>query len=147
MGTDRAVSPLSFTTEATWDKTAPKNLPPSPTASSERFPTSPPPPSLSRDARSASISRATLYRWLQDDQFRQALDRLQSEAADFARSALQRRMLKGILELHSSSLCADRSSYFMQGNQNLPEGVESECFVICDVVLFTEATNDLLRFL
>ena len=54
---------------------------------------------LSQAARSASIGRATLYRWLQDDQFRRALDRLQSEAADFARSELQALMLKGILVL------------------------------------------------
>ena len=50
-------------------------------------------------ARSASIGRATLYRWLQDEPFRQALERLQSDAADFARSELQGLMLKGILVL------------------------------------------------
>ncbi len=56
-------------------------------------------PTLSQAARSASIGRATLYRWLQDERFRQALDRLQAEAADFARSELQGLMLKGILVL------------------------------------------------
>ena len=55
--------------------------------------------SLSQAARSARIGRATLYRWLQDDQFREALDRLQSEAADLARSELRALMLKGILVL------------------------------------------------
>ena len=45
------------------------------------------------------MSRATLCRWLEDDHFRQAFDRLQSEAADFARSELQVLMLKGILVL------------------------------------------------
>ncbi len=54
---------------------------------------------LSQAARSASIGRATLYRWLRDERFRQALDGLQSEAADLARSELQGLMLKGILVL------------------------------------------------
>lgn len=54
---------------------------------------------LSQAARSASTSRATLYRWLQDERFRQALDSLRSEAADFARAELQGLMLKGILVL------------------------------------------------
>ena len=53
-------------------------------------------------------SRATLYRWLRDDQFRQALDRLQSEASDFAKSELQALMLKGILVL--SDTMEDASS-------------------------------------
>ncbi len=56
-------------------------------------------PTLSQAARCASVGRATLYRWLQDERFRQALDRLQSEAADLARSELQGLMLKGILVL------------------------------------------------
>ncbi len=54
---------------------------------------------LSQAARSASIGRATLYRWLQDERFRQALDRLRAETADLARSELQGLMLKGILVL------------------------------------------------
>ncbi len=54
---------------------------------------------LSRGAHAADVSRATLYRWLQDDSFRHALDRLQSEAADFAKSELQALMLKGMLVL------------------------------------------------
>ena len=45
------------------------------------------------------MSRATLYRWLEDDGFRQALNRLQSEAADSAKSELQALMLKGMLVL------------------------------------------------
>ncbi len=56
-------------------------------------------PTLSQAARSASVGRATLYRWLRDERFRQALDSLRSEAADFARSELQGLMLKGILVL------------------------------------------------
>ncbi len=56
-------------------------------------------PTLSQAARSASVGRATLYRWLQDERFRQALDSLRAEAADFARSELQGLMLKGILVL------------------------------------------------
>ena len=56
-------------------------------------------PTLSQGARSANIGRATLYRWLQDEGFRQALNRLRSEAADLATSELQALMLKGILVL------------------------------------------------
>ena len=54
---------------------------------------------LSQGAHAAEVSRATLYRWLQDDHFRHALDHLQSEAADFARTELQVLMLKSILVL------------------------------------------------
>ena len=56
-------------------------------------------PTLSQGARSANIGRATLYRWLQDEEFRQALNRLRSEAADLATSELQALMLKGIMVL------------------------------------------------
>ncbi len=37
--------------------------------------------------------------WCHDDRFRHALDRLRSEAADFAKSELQALMLKGMLVL------------------------------------------------
>ena len=56
-------------------------------------------PTLSRASELASIGRATLYRWMQDQEFRATLDRLRSQAADLALSELQGLMLKGIVVL------------------------------------------------
>ena len=56
-------------------------------------------PSLTQGAHLASISRATLWRWMNDDRFRTELERLRSEAADLAHSELKGLMLKGALVL------------------------------------------------
>ena len=56
-------------------------------------------PSLTEAATLADVSRATLYRWMNDDEFRQTLERLRSEAADLAHSELKGLMLKGALVL------------------------------------------------
>ena len=55
--------------------------------------------SLSEGARLADIGRTTLYRWLEDPEFREELERLRSEAAALARVELQGLMLKGIVVL------------------------------------------------
>ena len=57
---------------------------------------------LSEGARLASVGRATLYRWMEDDQFRSALERTRSEAAELARTELQGLMLKAVLVLAES---------------------------------------------
>ena len=56
-------------------------------------------PSLSEGAKLASIARATLYRWMNDHEFRTALERLRAEAADLAHTELKGLMLKGTLVL------------------------------------------------
>ncbi len=56
-------------------------------------------PSLSEGARLATIDRATLYRWMNDDEFRRTLERLRAEAADLAHTELRGLMLKGALVL------------------------------------------------
>ena len=44
---------------------------------------------LTEQARNAGVSRTTLYRWLQDDSFRRAVDRLREDSMDLAESHLQ----------------------------------------------------------
>ena len=55
--------------------------------------------SLSESARLAGVGRTTLYRWLEDPEFRRELERLRGEAAALARVELQGLMLKGIVVL------------------------------------------------
>ena len=59
-------------------------------------------PSFSEAASRAAVGRATLYRWMEDDEFRARLKRLRSEAADLAHVELQGLMLKCILILADS---------------------------------------------
>ena len=51
---------------------------------------------LSEGARLASIGRTTLRRWMEDDQFRRALENARAEAADLARTEIQGLMLKAV---------------------------------------------------
>ena len=44
--------------------------------------------SLSQQARDASIDRSTLYRWLEDDSFRSALQRLREQTMEIAESEM-----------------------------------------------------------
>jgi hypothetical protein len=56
-------------------------------------------PSVAEGARLADVGRTTLWRWMEDDDFRTHLERLRSEAADLAHTELQGLMLKGIMVL------------------------------------------------
>ena len=56
-------------------------------------------PSQSDGARVANIGRTTLHRWMQDDRFREELERLRAEAAGLAHTELNGLMLKGVLAL------------------------------------------------
>ncbi len=56
-------------------------------------------PSLAEGARLANIARSTLYRWMDDDDFRTELERLRAGASDLARVELQGLMLKSIMVL------------------------------------------------
>ena len=51
-------------------------------------------PSLSEAAKLAEVGRTTLYRWMEDDEFRRELERLRSEALDLAHVELKGLMLK-----------------------------------------------------
>ena len=51
-------------------------------------------PNLRQAARDAGIARATLYRWLDDPNFRDELDRLSAEAASLARAHFKNGMLR-----------------------------------------------------
>ena len=51
---------------------------------------------LSEGARLASIGRTTLHRWMQDANFRRAMENARAEAADLARTELQGLMLKAV---------------------------------------------------
>ena len=50
--------------------------------------------SLAEGARRASISRTTIYKWLEDDDFRAELSRVRAEMADLAQAEIQGLMLK-----------------------------------------------------
>ena len=51
-------------------------------------------PSLSEAARRADVGRTTLYRWIEDDEFRRELERQRNEALDLAHVELKGLMLK-----------------------------------------------------
>ena len=53
-------------------------------------------PTLAQAARSSGIGESTLYRWLEDPQFRDELIRLRQEAADLAKRELQGVMLRSV---------------------------------------------------
>ena len=50
--------------------------------------------SLAEGARRAGVSRTTIYRWLEDDDFRAELSRVRDEMADLAQAEMQGQMLK-----------------------------------------------------
>ena len=50
--------------------------------------------SLAEGARRASVNRTTIYRWLEDDDFRAELSRVRAEMADLAQAEIQGLMLK-----------------------------------------------------
>lgn len=54
-------------------------------------------PNLSQGAKLADIGRSTLYRWMDDHEFRETLQRLRAEAAELAHEELKGLMLKGVI--------------------------------------------------
>ena len=50
--------------------------------------------SIAEGARMADVHRATLYRWMEDDDFRAELSRVRTEMADLAQAEMQGQMLK-----------------------------------------------------
>ena len=53
-------------------------------------------PNMTQAARDASISESTVYRWLQDENFRDELARLTAEAAESTRQQLQGLTLRSL---------------------------------------------------
>ncbi len=53
-------------------------------------------PTLAEAARESGIGKTTLYRWLNDDRFRDELTRLREESAALARQELQGLMLRSV---------------------------------------------------
>ena len=66
-------------------------------------------PSISEAVRQSKIARKTLYRWLEDDDFRQELSRLHQEAAELAREETQSLMLQGVAVLAASMKDPDKA--------------------------------------
>lgn len=54
-------------------------------------------PTLTEGTNLAEISRTTFYRWMEDDDFRGELERLRSEAVEFAQLELKGLMLKSVM--------------------------------------------------
>jgi hypothetical protein len=59
-------------------------------------------PTVSEAARQANVARATLYRWMEEPDFRQEVERLRGEAADMAKAELKGLMLKAVSVLSDS---------------------------------------------
>ena len=57
---------------------------------------------LAEGARKANISRTTIYRWMEDDEFRRELIRLRSEAAELAKSEMKGMMLDATMALREA---------------------------------------------
>ena len=53
-------------------------------------------PNANQAARAAGIGKSTLYRWLEDDHFRQELTRLREETSEFARQELKGLQLRAV---------------------------------------------------
>ncbi len=53
-------------------------------------------PSVHQAARAAGIGKSTLYRWLEDDLFREELSRVREETAEFARQEAKGLMLRAV---------------------------------------------------
>ena len=53
-------------------------------------------PTLAQAARSAGIAESTLYRWLEDEDFRDELTRLRQASADIAKREIQSVMLRSV---------------------------------------------------
>ena len=64
---------------------------------------------LGQGASDADISRMTLYRWLQDDDFREEYNRVRSEIAELAMQEAKAGMLDGIITLRQC--CRDPNGF------------------------------------
>ena len=53
-------------------------------------------PSVAQAARTSGIGQSTIYRWMEDDDFRGELTRLRRESAELARRELQGLMLRSV---------------------------------------------------
>ena len=58
--------------------------------------------SISEGARRADISRSAIYKWLDDPNFRQALDNLREEIAEIAKAKIQDMMITALQVIEDS---------------------------------------------
>ena len=58
--------------------------------------------SLAEGARRANISRTTIYRWMEDDDFRSELIRLRNESAELAQTEMKGLMLDAAMALREA---------------------------------------------
>ncbi len=65
--------------------------------------------SLAEGARKANIGRTTVYRWMEDDDFRSELTRLHNEAAELAQTELKGMMLDSAIVIREA-LADDNAS-------------------------------------
>ena len=59
-------------------------------------------PSVAEAARRSNVGLTTLYRWLEDEEFRSELERLHEESAELARSEIQGLMLRSVRVISDS---------------------------------------------
>ena len=66
-------------------------------------------PTMAQAARASGIGQTTLYRWIEDDEFREELTRLREESAQVARRELQGLMLRSVSVLADAMEDSDKA--------------------------------------
>ena len=82
-------------------------------------------PTVAKAARISGVTERTLYRWMQDEAFREELARLRQEFAGLARQALQGMMLQGLSVLADSMDDSDKALRFRAARSALSFALQS----------------------
>ncbi len=95
-------------------------------------------PTIAKAARISGVTERTLYRWMEDETFRDELARVRREFAELARQALQGLMLQSVSVLADSMDDPDKSLRFRAARASLAFGLQSS-----EIDKLTEEIRDL----
>ena len=82
-------------------------------------------PTIAKAARISGVTERTLYRWMEDETFRDELARVRREFAELARQALQGLMVQSVSVLADSMDDPDKSLRFRAARTSLAFGLQS----------------------
>ena len=82
-------------------------------------------PTIAKAARISGVTERTLYRWMENDAFRDELARLRREFAELALQALQGLMLQSVSVLADTMDDPDKSLRFRAARTSLAFGLQS----------------------
>ena len=82
-------------------------------------------PTIAKAARISGVTERTLYRWMEDETFRDELARVRREFAELARQALQGLMLQSVSVLADSMDDPDKSLRFRAARSALAFALQS----------------------